>query len=454
MLSEDIAEFVAGIRCDQLPGSTIDAVKVLVLDTLGCALGALDAEPAALLKDIAPDAAPGRPGATCIGDGRLATTEGAVIVNGALVRYLDFMDVYWSRDICHPAENITVALACVEEAKGGGDRLIEAIVAGYEAQIRLCDSFSFQEIGCHHASAAGFVAPLIAGKAWGQDAATMAQGGVLGGFRHLTLGVLSSGDLSMAKAGAFPMSSSEGVTAARLAAAGFTGPLSVYEWLYKQTGADVADFALDYEAYRLERVSLKQFPAQYALQAPVAAAVRLHGDVSGRHGDAGRGDIQKIRAMVKPEMLLRAADSSKYHPANRETADHSLPSCVSMALLDGKLTEAQFTENRFLDDDVMALTGLVECVGDPSFAERFPDGRPGAVEVTFANGDVVSATEEVPLGDRDRPMGQTALHEKFMGQAAPEIGEAAAQKIIAFIDTLETQTSIAPLLQLCQRELA
>jgi 2-methylcitrate dehydratase len=447
LLSEDIAEFVAGVRCDRLPGSTIDAVKVLVLDTLGCALGALDAEPAALLKAIAPNAAPGGPGATCIGDGRFVTTEGAVIVNGALVRYLDFMDVYWSRDICHPAENITVALACVEETKGDGARLIEAIVGGYETQIRLCDSFSFQDMGFHHASAAGFVAPLIAGKAWGQDKATMAQGSVLGGFRHLTLGVLSSGDLSMAKAGAFPMSSSEGVTAARLAAAGFTGPLSAFEWMYKQTGADVADFALDYDSYRLERVSLKQFPAQYALQAPVAAAVRLHGDVAGKYEN-----IQKIRAMVKPEMLVRAADPSKYHPANRETADHSLPSCVSMALLDGKLTEAQFTENRFLDDDVMALTGLVECVGDTSFAVRFPDGRPGAVEVVFTNGDVVSAVEEVPLGDRDRPMGQAALHQKFMDQAAPEIGDAAATRIIAFIDDLENQTSIAPLLQLCRRE--
>ena len=446
MLSENIAEFVSGLKCERLPTSTIDAVKVLILDTIGCALGALDAEPAALLRDIAPTAAPDSPGATCLGDGRRSTTEGAVMVNGALVRYLDFMDVYWSRDICHPAENITVALACVEEAKGGGDSFIEAIVAGYETQIRLCDAFSFQDMGFHHASAAGFLAPLIAGKAWGQSAATMAQGTVLGGYRHLTLAVLSSGDLSMAKAGAFPMNAAEGVTAARLAGAGFTGPMGAYEWMFDQTGRDIADFALDYDSYRLERVSLKQFPAQYALQAPVAAAVQLHGDIAGRHGE-----IRKIRARVKAEMLVRAADPSKFHPKNRETADHSLPSCVAVALLDGKLTEAQFTEARFLDDDVMALTGLVECVGDEGFAENFPDGRPGAVEVEFADGAVISAVVEVPLGDRDRPMGQAALHEKFLDQAVPAVGAEAARSIIEFIDSLETQSSVTPLLKLCQR---
>jgi 2-methylcitrate dehydratase len=445
-LSQKLADFIDGVDCETLPKSTIMMVKRLVLDTLGCALGGIGAEPVALLQGVAPDAAVDQPGATCIGDGRRVTTEGAVIINGALVRYLDFMDVYWSRDICHPAENITVALACVEELNGGGQKLIEAVVAGYEAQIRLCDAFSFQEIGGHHASAAGFVAPLVAGKAWGQSSAAMAQGSVLGGFRHLTLGVLSKGELSMAKAAAYPLCASEGVTAARLAGAGFTGPLAAYEWLFEQSGANIGDFALDHDLYRIEQVSLKQFPAQYALQAPVAAATRLHDSVKHR-----LGDIRRIRAKVKHETLARAADPNKFKPLNRETADHSLPSCVAMALCDGVLTDAQFEDNRFLDDDVMRLTGLVEAVAEPSFEELFPLGRPGAVEIEFAGGEIIDAVEEIPLGDFERPMDEAALHEKFLGQAIPAVGEVAAGEIIKFVDSLEDQPSIAPLLQLCRQ---
>ncbi len=107
-LSVRIAEFVAAISLDHLPGGTLRAVKRLVLDTLGCALGAVGAEPVRMLEAILPP--PGAAVAHCLGSGRPTTAEGAAGVNGALVRYLDFMDVYWSRDICHPSENIPVAL--------------------------------------------------------------------------------------------------------------------------------------------------------------------------------------------------------------------------------------------------------------------------------------------------------------------------------------------------------
>src|SRR3546814_1220837 len=55
--------------------------------------------------------------------------DSAILLNGTLVRYLDFMDVYWSRDICHPSENIPVALAAAQAAHCSGRELIEAIAA-------------------------------------------------------------------------------------------------------------------------------------------------------------------------------------------------------------------------------------------------------------------------------------------------------------------------------------
>ncbi|MBT5111365.1 MAG: hypothetical protein HOM25_21995, partial [Rhodospirillaceae bacterium] len=56
-LSQKIADFVVGITCETLPKSTVAVTKRLVLDTLGCALGGIGAEPVALLQGVAPDAA-------------------------------------------------------------------------------------------------------------------------------------------------------------------------------------------------------------------------------------------------------------------------------------------------------------------------------------------------------------------------------------------------------------
>lgn len=432
----EIAEFVAGLRHDRLPGSTVRAVKHLLLDSLGCALGALEAAPARL---IAP-AVPADGGATVIGHGRRSSAEGAAMVNGTLLRYLDFMDVYWAKDVCHPSENIPPALACVEEAGGGGRELIAAILAGYEVQLRLCDAFSFMDRGFHHVSAAGFVVPFIAGKAWRQPAEAMAHGSVLGGARHLTLLALSRGRLSMAKAVGYAMNGAESITMARLAGAGMTGPLSTYEWLFRMPGSEVLPLALDYDSFGIERVSLKQFPVQFNLQAPVVAAIRLHQALRGRIGD-----IDRVAVMVKQETLGRTADAAKFAPSDRETADHSLPACVAMALLDGTVTVAQFEAGRYRDADVVALIGKIEAMAGADFEARFPHGRPGEVRVTLADGSRHEALEETAFGDPERPFDDAALHAKFLGLAEPVLGRDRAWRVVELVDALETLPELAPL---------
>src|SRR3546814_15068108 len=104
------------------------------------------------------------------------------------------------------------------------------MAAGYEVQIRLCDAFSFQDRGFHHVSAAGFTAAFAAGKGMGLAPQAMAHAAAVSGLRHLTLGVLSKGDLSMAKATGFAFPAAETPTACRPRHAGFTGPLKVPEW--------------------------------------------------------------------------------------------------------------------------------------------------------------------------------------------------------------------------------
>src|SRR6185369_10549347 len=93
-LAEQLAGFAADLRFDRMPAEDVTAIKRLVLDTLGCALGAVDCEPVRLLAPLRRPPAGDGDAATLIGTGRRVALADAVLHNGALVRYLDFMDVY------------------------------------------------------------------------------------------------------------------------------------------------------------------------------------------------------------------------------------------------------------------------------------------------------------------------------------------------------------------------
>jgi 2-methylcitrate dehydratase len=445
-LAAQLATLVNNVNYDRLPADTVLACKRVLLDTLGCAIGAIDSQPARIMLKLIPQVKDDAPGATVIGTGQRTTAEGAALVNGTLVRYLDFMDVYWSKDICHPSENIPPVMACVEEAGGNGKDLIEAIVAAFEVQIRLADAFSFEEIGLHHVSAAGFVVPLVAGKIWRQSVEQMANGSTLAGASGLTLATLAVGELSMAKAVGYARNSAAAITAARAAGMGFTGPLESYEWLLTRVGKNPAAAALpadDVGRWRIGDVSLKRYPIQYALQAPVEAAAQLHRDLAGRYDE-----ISRIVISVHTRQLARAADPAKFHPANRETADHSLPVCVAMALRDGEVTEDQFDNSRFMHPDITALVGKTSAVGSDDYDRRLPKGRPGAVEVRFADGSVLKSAVEVPFGDASRPFTRDVLEDKFRRLCEHKLLLAQTEQIMALVNDLERLDSIRPLMAL------
>lgn len=425
-LTERLTSFGAKLRFEDMPGEDVAAIKRLVLDTLGCALGAVGCEPVRMLAPMLRPSSDDLDAATLIGSGQRVTLADAILHNGALVRYLDYMDVYWARDICHPSENIPAALAAAEASHRSGRTLIEAIALGYEAQVRLADVFSLDGIGLHHVSAAGFVVPLMLGRLWGLGATETANAVALGGYRHLTSAALARGRLSMAKALGYAWPSSECVASTKLAAAGFTGPLRVLE----EIGVEAFDLSPGTGSAR--RVSMKHFPIQFSLQSPVEAALRLRERIGG-----DIGGITTINVEMHADALRRTADPAKFNPANRETADHSLPCCVAMALADGELTAGQFKSGRWQASEVRTIMAKLTAKPSAELEEKFPNGRPARLTVTLNNGASHTVLVEAPLGDSSRPMDDQELRRKFMTQAVPVLGQAQAERAAEMMMMLE-----------------
>jgi 2-methylcitrate dehydratase len=433
-LEQKFAEFALSIRYADLPGEVVASAKRVLLDTLGCAFGSVGSEPANIAETTIRKTFGDGNTATIIGYPRSATVEGALFVNGVLVRSLDLNDTYIGTEPLHPSEVLPTALAlCEADGKSGRD-LIEAMVAGYEASMRVNDAISFIERGFHPLCAAAYGIPLIAGKVWGLPREALANAVGISGARGFTSFVVNSGAISMMKAMGLAATAVDGVFATRLAAQGFTGPSGTLEWLASKMKPVKDGFSVDLELarFRLPRVAFKRFPIQIELQAVAEAGASLSAKVTGR-----TQTIQAITVETYPGIIERVADPAKFRPQTRGTADHSLPVCLAMALLDGDVTVAQFEKERWRAQDVMALVERTSVKPGVSLMAKLPKGRGASIEIVFADGQPLRETVEIPEGDAERPLSRSSLERKFSNFAVPVVGKAGAERVMSLVDRLE-----------------
>src|SRR5258708_1589989 len=126
-LEARLADYAARLAYKDLPEAVVREVKRRLVDSLGCAFGALKAGPCPGVIDLAASHGSER-GATLLGTKRRAPPDWAVFANGYLVQYLDYNDACLSRErVHHPSGNIPAALAVAETEGADARELIVAI---------------------------------------------------------------------------------------------------------------------------------------------------------------------------------------------------------------------------------------------------------------------------------------------------------------------------------------
>src|SRR5256886_12957258 len=169
LLSHTIAEWACALNYEHLSPAAIQAAKLFWFDSIGCALGGSQQDDAKiLLKHYRAMRGGGDGKATTFVSGFKTNPVDAAFLNGHMIRAMDYNDIYWKADPCHPSDLIAAPLALCESEGLGGKDLILATIIAYEIEMRLCEVGrpGVREYGWHHATFSAFAAPVAAGRGY------------------------------------------------------------------------------------------------------------------------------------------------------------------------------------------------------------------------------------------------------------------------------------------------
>lgn len=450
-LANRLSAYAAGLRFEHLPPEAIHEAKRRLLDTLGCALGAFNSEPATIARTLA-QLTSSRSPATIIGTRHQSAPEMAAFANGVLFRYLDYNDTYLSLEPAHPSDNLAAILAIAEPQNAAGPELITAIVLAYEVQCRLCDAASIRARGWDHVTYGAFSTSLAAGKLLGLSEAQLTHAQALAGVPNNALRQTRVGMLSHWKGCAFANASRNGVFAALLARHGMTGPSDVFEGemgFWKQVSGPFTLDTLGDEntPFRINQTYIKLYPAEYHSQSAIDAALELRPQLQSVD-EIEAITIETFRAAVE----IIGGEPEKWRPTTRETADHSLPYCVAVALADGRVTLDSFDDAHLKDEKLLGLLQKIEVKADAALDTRYPEGIPNRVRIRTKNGKTFQHEVTFPRGHARNPMTDGEVEAKFRAMAMPLLPDSKIAEVIDRCWNLDKQNDIGALLRLLEVE--
>lgn len=447
--TRDLVEFARSLRYSDLPERAVIAAKARILSALGVSIAAFDTEAVRIARGLVRPSGAER-AATVFGTLVKAEPESAAFTNSAMVRALDMSDTYVMAAVSHPADAFPAALAVAEAERMGGSELLLATAILYEAQCRFVEVVPYNHHGWDQTPVVALGAVLACGRLLGLDATQMAHAVSLAVVPNVALNQTRTGTLSMWKGMAGPYGARAGVFAAYLARAGMTGPDGVFEgkygfWNQLMQGAAYAlplPGVFEGHTFAVQQTMIKSFPTRFNCQVPVFAAQSLKGMIDVR-------DIVSLRIESIRQAFARWMDVPEvWKPQTRETADHSLPCTVSMALLDGTITPAAMEHGRFRDADVLALMGKCTIELPDEFAALAPETRCCRLTAQLADGRSVTAEYRRSLADDAADTGWDQACRKFDELTRSVLDAPARQRLVSAVETLEQQSDLTQLVAL------
>lgn len=422
-LTRQAAEFAASAVFSDLPSKCIEATRVGIADCVGVMLAGADEEAVKIVASLVP-AVEGPGSAIEIPSGRRLQAADAALVNGAAAHVLDYDDVALSG---HPSAVLVPAVLAEGQALGSsGSDVVTAYAVGYEiwALLEALEPGAYHERGFHPTAVFGTIAAAAACarlRKLDQEQATNA----------IAIGASMASGLvanfgTMTKCFHAGRAAQSGVTAARMAARGFTAAADVLE---HQTGfmrahspsarpdLNRADAALG-RPWRMpdSGINVKRYPTCYGTHRAIDAMLDLV-----LENDLKPNDIAEIRVRTGVTQRLMLRNS---HPATGLEAKFSMQFAMAAPLVARQVGLSELTDEFVRRPEVRALFDRVTISTTDEKAELdfAPDDR---VSVVLTDGRVI---EHAPVakakGSWTRPLSREELIQKFMDCAGRQFDAA------------------------------
>jgi 2-methylcitrate dehydratase len=443
-----LCDYALRLAYHDLPQEVIRRTKDIVMDTVGCALGGAESPPAKIARAAASEITSAIP-STVLTSGEKTSPDLAAFANGVMIRYLDFNDTYAGSPTCHPSDLFAPVLAVADARNGNGKDVILGTVLGYEVLCGLIDAGSKERGRIWDQSTYGVIAAaVVAAKLFGHTKEQMANAISLAVSSHISLEQIRRGQISHWKGCALANASRNAVFCAMLAAKGMTGPEEVFEGkagFLNSTGIrfEITPFADSAESYRILKARLKAFPSGYFSQSAIEAILNLRTQIP------DLDDIKEIRLQTFPAGYeVMGSGEANWQPETRESADHSLPFVMAVALMEGNLEIRHYDEMYYKRPDVRALMQKIKVrIGEEPVA-AWPEVPFNIVDVEMKSGKVLSTKVAYHLGHFKRWMTEEEQERKFRPLAEPLLPKRQINDLLACLRRLDEIEQISELISL------
>jgi aconitate decarboxylase len=449
-----IAEFVSNLKYEAIPENVRSRIKLLMLDSLGCALYGADLEWTRILQDTLGKVDTTR-SCSVWGTNKKLSAPHTALVNGTQVQGFELDDVHRA-GVLHVGAVVLPALIAVTELKSGmsGKEFIASAVAGYEIgpRVGLCMGPEHIAQGWHSGATLGvFSAASGAARALKLDVDKTVH--ALGIAGTQAAGLMAAQYGAMVKRMHAGRASQSGLYGALFAEAGFTGILNVLESEY---GGYATTFSRS-----TDRFNLKELTAGFGeVWQTMGVALKFYACVGSNHTTLDalremkaekpfkRDDIQKI--VVRGSQVTMDHVGWKYVPQGLTSAQLNLPYCVGTWLIEGDVAAEHFTEDKVADPDRMRYGELVEVHHDDEITKKGAKYRHLVkVELHLKDGTRMDRTIESARGSEYKFASESDIVEKFEKLASKALPKNQIEQLrdaMLGLEKLDDATQIAKLL--------